>query len=194
VNLRIDNDSRIAIVGRNGSGKSTLLGLIVGQLTPTKGEMYRYHNLRIGYFSQHHVDQLNLALSPLEHFMAKFKGIKEQEARAHLGSFGVQGNLALQKMSTLSGGQKSRVVFATITFEDPHMMVMDEPTNHLDFDTIEALTNAISEYQGAVLIVSHDQSLVASVAKELQIVAKSKVTKFLGTFVEYRSAVMKEEL
>ncbi len=112
--------------------------------------------------------------------------------RAHLGSFGVSGNLALQKIGTLSGGQKSRVVFATITYQEPHMLVLDEPTNHLDFDTIEALTNAIAEYEGAVIVVSHDQALISTVAEEMYVVGKGQVKKYSGSFEDYKASVLKE--
>jgi ATP-binding cassette subfamily F protein 3 len=157
-------------------GKSTLLELLVGNLEPSKGEIYRSHKLRIGYFTQHHVDQLNLNTTSLEHMMTMFKEVKEQQIRAHLGAFGIGGKLAVQKMSTLSGGQKSRVVFAQITFQEPHILILDEPTNHLDFDSIKALTDAISEFEGAVIIVSHDQSLISKVANELY-PKKKKQTK-----------------
>jgi ATP-binding cassette subfamily F protein 3 len=117
--------------------------------------------------------------------LSTFKDTKEQEMRAHLGSFGIHGNLALQKMSTLSGGQKSRVVFAAITYNEPQLLILDEPTNHLDFETIEHLTESIQSYNGAVIIVSHDQALISNVVDDLYVVTKGSVKKFEGEFSDY---------
>ena len=192
--MRIDENSRVAILGRNGSGKSTLLNLIVGNTIPNKGETYRHHNLGIGYFNQHHVDNLNLEISSLEHMLNSFPGSKEQEMRGCLGRFGIHGNLALQKMGTLSGGQKSRVVFASITYLQPQLLVLDEPTNHLDFDTITSLTDTIKSFNGAVIIVSHDQALISSCANDLYVVAKGTVKKFDGGFMDYKQMVINGDL
>ena len=114
-----------------------------------------------------------------------FPGVAEQQMRGHLGSFGIHGNLALQRISTLSGGQKSRVVFAAITYKEPQLLILDEPTNHLDFETIANLTETIQSYNGAVIVVSHDQALISNVAEELYVVSKGTVQKFDGEFSDY---------
>jgi len=186
VTMDIDCTSRIAIMGRNGVGKTTLLNIIMGTEKPTSGEVIRHHNLEIAYYSQHHVQQLNLSISPVEHLMTTFGGVKEQDARQHLGSFGLHGNLALHKMSTLSGGQKARVVFATITWKQPHIIILDEPTNHLDYDTIDALTQALNTFQGGVLFVSHDQHMISTCSKQLFVVKGLKVRSYAGSFEEYK--------
>ena len=157
VNFAIDMESRIAIVGANGVGKSTLLKLLVGQLDVDSGNAYRNGRLSLSMFTQHHVDQLKLPLSPLEQFMNDFPGSTQETYRSHLGSFGVTGTLALRPNYLLSGGQKSRVAFALATWKNPHILVLDEPTNHLDIDAVNALIITLNNYQGGVIIVSHDQ-------------------------------------
>jgi len=187
VSLSATAESRIALLGLNGSGKSTLINLIRGALQPTKGEIFRHHNLKMAYFSQHHVDQLNLQETPLQHLAKMFPNAKEQELRAHLGSFGL-GKFALQPIGTLSGGQQSRVAFAQITFQHPHLLVLDEPTNHLDFDTISGLTEALENFEGGILMVSHHLGLISEVAKEVWVVASGQVKKY-ASFEEYRSTL-----
>lgn len=177
--------SKVAILGQNGSGKSTLLGLIYGTLEATRGEVIRHHNLRIAYFTQHHVDQLDLSVCALDYMMEKFPGTKELDMRAFLGSFGVKGDLALKPMHLLSGGEKSRVVFAALTFTFPNVLILDEPTNHLDMDTITALVDALNNFDGAVVLVSHDQSLIASIATDLWFVKDGLVARFEGEMEDY---------
>uniref|UniRef100_A0A2P2LQS3 Uncharacterized protein MANES_02G005700 n=1 Tax=Rhizophora mucronata TaxID=61149 RepID=A0A2P2LQS3_RHIMU len=153
LNFGIDLDSRIAMVGPNGIGKSTILKLISGELQPSSGTVFRSAKVRIAVFSQHHVDGLDLSSNPLLYMMRCFPGVPDQKLRAHLGSFGVTGNLALQPMYTLSGGQKSRVAFAKITFKKPHIILLDEPSNHLDLDAVEALIQGLVLFQGGILMV-----------------------------------------
>jgi ATP-binding cassette subfamily F protein 3 len=160
IELSVESKSRMAIVGPNGAGKTTLLKLLTGQLEPTQGIARVNPRLRVAYFSQHHVDQLDMSLSPVELFMRKFPGNPEEEQRRLLGAFGISGPLALQRISTLSGGQKSRVVFAMLSAQKPHALVLDEPTNHLDMDSIDALIKACKEYEGAIIAVSHDQRFI----------------------------------
>ncbi|KAK9187752.1 hypothetical protein WN944_019151 [Citrus x changshan-huyou] len=156
LNFGIDLDSRIAMVGPNGIGKSTILKLIAGELQPSSGTVFR-----------------------------SAKGVPEQKLRAHLGSFGVTGNLALQPMYTLSGGQKSRVAFAKITFKKPHIILLDEPSNHLDLDAVEALIQGLVLFQGGILMVSHDEHLISGSVEELWVVSQGKATPFHGTFHDY---------
>ncbi|RWR72156.1 ABC transporter-like protein [Cinnamomum micranthum f. kanehirae] len=186
LNFGIDLDSRIAMVGPNGIGKSTILKLISGELQPSSGTVFRSAKVRMAVFSQHHVDGLDLSSNPLLYMMRCYPGVPEQKLRAHLGSFGVTGNLALQPMYTLSGGQKSRVAFAKITFKKPHIILLDEPSNHLDLDAVEALIQGLVLFQGGVLMVSHDEHLISGSVGELWVVSEGKVAPFPGTFPDYK--------
>ncbi|KAG8659017.1 ABC transporter F family member 3 isoform X2 [Manihot esculenta] len=186
LNFGIDLDSRIAMVGPNGIGKSTILKLIAGELQPSSGTIFRSAKVRIAVFSQHHVDGLDLSSNPLLYMMRCFPGVPEQKLRAHLGSFGVTGNLALQPMYTLSGGQKSRVAFAKITFKKPHIILLDEPSNHLDLDAVEALIQGLVLFQGGILMVSHDEHLISGSVEELWVVSQGRVAPFHGTFQDYK--------
>ncbi|XP_054825121.1 ABC transporter F family member 3 [Prosopis cineraria] len=186
LNFGIDLDSRIAMVGPNGIGKSTILKLIAGELQPISGTVFRSAKVRIAVFSQHHVDGLDLSSNPLLYMMRCYPGVPEQKLRAHLGSFGVTGNLALQPMYTLSGGQKSRVAFAKITFKKPHIILLDEPSNHLDLDAVEALIQGLVMFQGGILMVSHDEHLISGSVEELWAVSQGRVSPFQGTFQDYK--------
>ncbi|XAR70144.1 Adenosinetriphosphatase [Bertholletia excelsa] len=186
LNFGIDLDSRIAMVGPNGIGKSTILKLIAGELQPSSGTVFRSAKVRIAVFSQHHVDGLDLSSNPLLYMMRNFPGVPEQKLRAHLGSLGITGNLALQPMYTLSGGQKSRVAFAKITFKKPHILLLDEPSNHLDLDAVEALIQGLVLFQGGVLMVSHDEHLISGSVEQLWVVSEGMVTPFGGTFQDYK--------
>lgn len=192
VNIDISMESRIAIVGPNGAGKTTLLKTLINQLECIEGTQYNNQRLRIGLFTQHHVESLDLRLSPLEQMMDMFGTMNSQDYRAHLGSFGLSGNLAIRPMYLLSGGQKSRVSFAIITYSKPHIIIMDEPTNHLDMDAISALMIACESYKGGLVIVSHDQYFM-EMLNEIYIVNNQSVTKFDGTFLEYKEYVMKHK-
>lgn len=189
LNFGIDLDSRLAMVGPNGIGKSTLLKLISGELEPISGTVFRSAKVRMAVFSQHHVDGLDLSSTPLLYMAHCFPGVLEQRLRAHLGSFGITGNLALQSMYTLSGGQKSRVAFAKITFNKPHILLLDEPSNHLDLDAVEALIQGLALFQGGVLMVSHDEHLISGSVDELWCVSDGKATPFHGTFAEYKKTL-----
>ena len=161
--------SRIVLVGSNGAGKSTLLHLISGSLNPTKGHIFRNPKLRIAVFSQHHVDGVDLSLTPLQYMLAECKvpgmseSAREERIRSHLASFGIDRELCAQPGYTLSGGQKSRVALARITWDKPHILLLDEPSNHLDIDSVDALLVGLDEFSrngGGVLMISHDQYLI----------------------------------
>jgi ATP-binding cassette subfamily F protein 3 len=179
-------ESRIAIVGANGVGKSTLLKILVGSLALKSGNAYRNGRLSLSMFTQHHIDQLKLHMSPLEQCINDFPGTTQEAYRAHLGSFGITGNLALRPNYLLSGGQKSRVAFALAMWKNPHILVLDEPTNHLDIDAVNALIVALNNYQGGVIIVSHDQHLVSTVCDEIWYIKETRFKKFNGDFEDYR--------
>lgn len=192
VNLSATLESRICIVGENGAGKTTLLKLIMGMLDATSGLLTPHRALRMAYFAQHHVDQLDMNVNSVELLQAEFPGKTVEEYRRKLGSFGVSGDLALQVVASLSGGQKSRVAFAKMCMQEPNFLVLDEPTNHLDIETIEALGRAINEYKGGVILVSHDERLIRMVCKELWVCGEGTVKSIEGGFDEYRKIVEKE--
>ncbi|KAH9067030.1 P-loop containing nucleoside triphosphate hydrolase protein [Lactarius deliciosus] len=167
VNFDVGLDSRLAIVGSNGAGKSTLIKLLTGELTPLSGQVNRNGRLRVGYFAQHHVDTLIPTMNPVQFLAHKFPGKTEQEYRQHLGNFQITGMTGMQSIGTLSGGQKSRVAFAVLSLQRPHILLLDEPTNHLDLEGLDALMSALSTWNGGVIIISHDERFITSVAKEL---------------------------
>lgn len=158
VSLDVGPGARIGLLGPNGCGKSTLMNLLAGELKPIGGEVKQHHRLRIGYFSQHTVDQLELSLSPLQQLIKSYPDvvISENEARSHFGSCGINGDPVTRPIRTLSGGQRNRVALGLITFERPHVLLLDEITNHLDMGTVESLVEALCEFEGALVIVSHD--------------------------------------
>lgn len=194
INFALDMESRIAIVGANGVGKSTLLKLLVNSLDLTSGNSYRNGRLSLSMFTQHHIDQLKLPLSPLEQMMVDFPGSTQETYRAHLGSFGVTGTLSLRPNYLLSGGQKSRVAFALAMWKNPHILVLDEPTNHLDIDAVNALIIALNNYQGGVIIVSHDQHLISTVCDEIWYLKDTRLKKFNGDFEDYRRQLAQGKL
>lgn len=192
VNLTASLQSRICIVGENGAGKTTLLKIITGALSPTRGTVHVHRNLKFGYFSQHHVDQLDMRVCPVELLQNHFPGKPIEEYRRMLGSFGISGNLALQSINSLSGGQKSRVAFALMCAAMPNFLVLDEPTNHLDIESIEALGKALNACQAGVILVSHDERLIRMVCTELWVCAEGSVRCIEGGFDEYRKIIEKE--
>ncbi|XP_054286429.1 ATP-binding cassette sub-family F member 3-like [Macrosteles quadrilineatus] len=192
VNLGATLESRICIVGDNGAGKTTLLKIIMGILSPTSGSRHVHRNLKFGYFSQHHVDQLEMNTTSVELLQTSFPGKSVEEYRRQLGSFGISGDLALQTVASLSGGQKSRVAFARMCMAVPNFLVLDEPTNHLDIETIEALGKAINKYTGGVILVSHDERLIRMVCRELWVCGQGSVRSVEGGFDEYRKIVERE--
>ncbi|KIJ60082.1 hypothetical protein HYDPIDRAFT_161305 [Hydnomerulius pinastri MD-312] len=190
VNIDVGLDSRIAVVGANGAGKSTVIKLLTGELRPMRGDLNRNGRLRIGYFSQHHVDTLEPSMSPVQFLASKFPGKTEQEYRGHLGNFQISGMTGLQLIGTLSGGQKSRVAFAALSLMNPHILLLDEPTNHLDIEGLDALMAALNTWNGGVIVISHDERFITTVAKELWVCADGTVTKFKGDVKSYKDLIV----
>merc|ERR1711991_87963 len=162
VTLTIEHGSRITILGNNGCGKSTLLKTIMGQLTPWSGTVHLAHGARVAMYAQHHMDALDHSVSAVHWLHSKYPGCSEQEYRQQLGRFDLSGDTPLLPISSLSGGQKARLVLATITWDAPHVLILDEPSNNLDHDTLNALIDALKDYTGAVILVSHDQHLISA--------------------------------
>ncbi|KAJ3051263.1 hypothetical protein HK097_007748 [Rhizophlyctis rosea] len=180
VSFDLQMDSKIAIVGPNGAGKSTLVRLLTGENGPQRGICHRHGRLRIGLFSQHHVDQLELGASSVQFLAGRFPGQQEEDYRRVLGRYGLTGTSALQPIGTLSGGQKSRVVFAWMAMSNPHVLILDEPTNHLDMDSIDALSAALREFKGGVAIVSHDEQFLDATCNEVWVCDKGTLNRFEG--------------
>jgi ATP-binding cassette subfamily F protein 3 len=189
----IDMDDRIALLGANGNGKSTMMKLIAGKLDPMKGDLVRSGKLRIGYFSQHQTEELDMDSTPFQEMSRLFAkrdgGSREPVVRAKLGQFGFSKDLADNQISKLSGGEKARLLFAFMSFDAPHLLLLDEPTNHLDIDAREALVQALNDYEGAVVIVSHDPSMVERVADRLWLVNDGGCTLFDGDLNDYRKFI-----
>lgn len=192
VNISATMESRICIVGENGAGKTTLLKVLLGELSPVKGIRHAHRNLKIGYFTQHHIDDLNFNMSSLELLQNKFPGKNQEDYRAALGKFGVSGDMALQSIISLSGGQKSRVAFAAMSMLNPNFFILDEPTNHLDMETIEALGESLNIFKGGIILVSHDERLITLICKELWWCRDANVTSIPGGYDQYRKLIEKE--
>jgi ATP-binding cassette subfamily F protein 3 len=186
INFNVDMTSRIAVVGPNGAGKTTLLKCLTNELNASSGMVYRHSKLKLAMFTQHHIDQLDLDLSPLEQLQAGYSDMGSDIIRAHLASFGITGNMALRPNYQLSGGQKTRVALALLVLKNPHIILMDEPTNHLDIDAVNALALALNSYNGGLCIVSHDQHFVESVCSLIYVVKDGKCTHFKGNFTDYK--------
>ncbi len=190
VHKNIDHDDRIALLGVNGEGKSTMMKLIAGRLGFMKGDVVRSGKLRIGYFSQHQTEELDVHSTPYQEmfklFHKKSPDVKEPVVRAKLGAFGFSRELSDNRIGALSGGEKARLLFAFMSFDAPHLLLLDEPTNHLDIDAREALVNALNAYQGAIVIVSHDPNMVERVADRLWLVKDGACTDFDGDLEDYR--------
>lgn len=190
VDLDVQLDSRIGIVGPNGAGKTTVLKLLIGSLAPTKGLISQNPRLRVGYFAQHHVDALDLKASSVAFMARTYPGRSDEEYRRHLGSFGITGTTSLQPIGLLSGGQKSRVAFACLAITQPHILVLDEPSNHLDIEAMDALSDALRVFEGGVLMVSHDVTMLSNVCTSLWVCDGGTVEHFDGTVNDYKKRIM----
>ncbi|MFN5998973.1 MAG: ABC-F family ATP-binding cassette domain-containing protein [Paracoccaceae bacterium] len=193
LNLRIDQDDRIALLGRNGEGKSTLSKLLAGKLQPAEGKFSRSSKLRIGYFAQHQVDELHIDETPLQHIQRLRPAEMQPKLRARLAGFGLMADQADTVVGRLSGGQKARLSLLLATIDAPHLLILDEPTNHLDIESREALVDALTEYSGAVILVSHDMHLLGLVADRLWLVKGGAVTPYTEDLEAYRRQLLAGE-
>ncbi|MES1972456.1 MAG: ABC-F family ATP-binding cassette domain-containing protein [Pseudomonadota bacterium] len=190
LNLRLDPDDRVALLGRNGNGKTTLARLLAAQLTPMEGEMTASGKMRVGYFTQYQVEELDTDDTPLEHMTRMMTGASPAAVRAQLGRFGFSGQKATTKVGKLSGGERARLALALITRDAPHMLILDEPTNHLDVDAREALVQALNAYEGAVVIVSHDRHMIELTADRLVLVDGGVANEYNGSMEDYIAFVL----
>jgi ATP-binding cassette subfamily F protein 3 len=190
LNLRIDPDDRIALLGRNGNGKTTLARLLAAQLAPMDGAMTASGRMRVGYFTQYQVEELDRTETPLQHMTVAMPGASPAAVRAQLGRFGFAGPKATTEVGKLSGGERARLALALITRDAPHMLILDEPTNHLDVDAREALVQALNDYTGAVVIVSHDRHMLEMTADRLVLVDGGTAKDFDGSIDDYIAFVL----
>ncbi len=193
LNLRIDPDDRIALLGRNGNGKTTLARLLAAQLPSMEGGMTSSGKMKVGYFTQYQVEELDSDDTPIEHMARIMKGATPAAVRAQLGRFGFSGDKATTKVGKLSGGEKARLALALITREAPHLLILDEPTNHLDVDSREALLQALNSYTGAVVLVSHDRHMLELTADRLVLVDAGTAREFDGSLDEYTAFVLSKD-
>lgn len=192
LNLRIDMDDRIALLGANGNGKSTLVKLLAGNLSPQLGEIHKSGKLKVGYFAQFQTDELDVTLTPYQTMQQVMKTLPEPRVRAVLGKFGFDKDKADTKVGECSGGEKARLLFCLMSYHAPHIMLLDEPTNHLDMDAREALMQALNNYTGAVILVSHDPHLVENVADRLWLVADGTCVPYEDDLEAYKKLVVQQ--
>ena len=193
LNLRIDPEDRIALLGRNGNGKTTLARLLAGQLPPMDGKITATAKMRVGYFTQYQVEELDRSETPLQHMTQLMKGASPGAVRGQLGRFGFSGAKATTEVGKLSGGEKARLALALITRDAPHLLILDEPTNHLDVDAREALIQALNDYSGAVVIVSHDRHMLEMTADRLVLVDQGQAKDFDGSIEDYIAFVLAKD-
>ncbi|QDH17607.1 ABC-F family ATP-binding cassette domain-containing protein [Swingsia samuiensis] len=186
LNQRLDNEDRIALLGQNGRGKSTFAKLLAGRLEPMSGSYNHSSKLKIGYFAQHQADELVLTDTPVDHMARAMPDATPVAVRAQLARFGLDADRAENRVSELSGGEKARLLLALSTREAPHLLILDEPTNHLDLDARDALIRALAEFNGAVILISHDSHLVESVADRFWLVENQTISPFEGDMAEYK--------
>jgi ATP-binding cassette subfamily F protein 3 len=190
LDLRIDGDDRIALLGANGNGKSTLIKLLASRLQPMDGKVTKSKKLKVGYFAQHQAEELNLSSTPLETLTQRLELFSESKVRAHLGRFGFGADKAETRIGDLSGGEKARLLFCLMSIEAPHILLLDEPTNHLDVDAREALVHCLNDYEGTVILVSHDTHLIKLICDRLWLIDDGACKPFDGDLDDYRHMLL----
>lgn len=193
LNLRLDPDDRIALLGRNGNGKTTLARLLAAQLPPMDGTMNASGKMKVGYFTQYQVEELDGSDTPVQHMARLMPGATPSAVRAQLGRFGFSGDKAMTEVRKLSGGERARLALALITRDAPHLLILDEPTNHLDVDAREALVQALNDYTGAVVVVSHDRHMLQLTADRLVLVEGGTATEYDGSLDDYTTMVLQKD-
>ncbi|KQN93752.1 glycosyl transferase family 1 [Sphingomonas sp. Leaf231] len=190
LNLRMDPDDRIALLGRNGNGKTTFARLLAAQLAPLDGEMNATAKMKVGYFTQYQVEELEADDTPLAHMTRVMKDASPAAVRGQLGRFGFSGDRATARVGSMSGGERARLALALVTREAPHLLILDEPTNHLDVDAREALVQALNAYTGAVLLVSHDRHMLELTADRLVLVDHGTAREYDGSLDDYIAMIL----
>jgi ATP-binding cassette subfamily F protein 3 len=192
VSLSIHPGTRLGLLGANGAGKSTLLKTLAGELSLLAGERTEGEHLKLGYFTQHQLEALDLDASPALHIQRISPKAREQEIRTFLGSFNFRGDAALTPIRNSSGGEKARLALALVVWQKPNLLLLDEPTNHLDLEMCHALTVALQEFEGAVVVVSHDRHLLRNTVEELLLVADGRVGEFDGDLQDYSNWLLSD--
>ena len=192
LDLTLSNDDRIGLIGANGNGKSTFAKLVGGRMPPMAGKMIRANKLDVGFFAQHQVDDLDASGTPYTHVAERMPGAPEAKIRARVARIGFSGGRADTSIGQLSGGEKARLLMGLATFEGPQLLILDEPTNHLDIDSRAELIDAINDYEGACILISHDRRLLEACADRLWLVANGTVRAFDGDLEDYAGDVLGE--
>ena len=193
LNLQIDKDDRIAMLGANGNGKSTLAKLIDGRLKAFGGKIEQSKKINIGYFAQHQMEMLPSGMTATAFMASLMQGANETKIRSHLAGFGLEGIKATTQIEKLSGGEKARLLFAAITHNAPNLLILDEPTNHLDIDAREALVDALNNYTGAVVLITHDLNLIKMVADRLWLVQNGTCKPYTEDIETYENAILESQ-
>ncbi len=193
LNLSIERDDKIALLGKNGNGKSTFAKLLSGRLKAKDGEMRLTPKLKVGYFAQHQAEELPLDITALEYMQSLMPEQNETQIRSYLAKFGIEQEKSLRKIEVLSGGEKSRLLFAVMSLQEPELLILDEPTNHLDIESRESLIDALNEYNGAVILITHDLHLVEFVADDLWLVSRGRCQAYDGDIDDYKALILSED-
>lgn len=194
IDLQIAPSDRLGLLGMNGAGKTTFIKALAGKLLPKSGLMHFYKGIKVGYFAQHQIEHLDLQLSPLTLLRNIAPHTNDQELRNFLGSFNFTGDMATSKIENFSGGEKARLALALIVWQAPNLLLLDEPTNHLDMKMREALMIALQDYQGALILVSHDRHLMRTTTDELMLVANHKIERFRGDLDDYKEFLLQKNI
>ncbi len=194
INFSLQSGQRYGLLGINGAGKSTLIKTVAGELKPLAGKAIFNKGLAVGYFAQHQIEMLRHDESPLRHLSRIARNTREQDMRNYLGGFAFPGDMATTSIETFSGGEKARLALALIVWQRPNLLLLDEPTNHLDLETREALTVALAQFEGTLVLVSHDRHLLRATTDQFLIVAEGRLTPFDGDLEDYRDWLFKTKL
>ena len=193
LDLSIERDDKIALLGKNGNGKSTFAKLLSGRLKAKDGEMRLTPKLKVGYFAQHQAEELPLDITALEYMQSLMPEQNETQIRSYLAKFGIEQEKSLRKIEVLSGGEKSRLLFAVMSLQEPELLILDEPTNHLDIESRESLIEALNEYNGAVILITHDLHLVEFVADDLWLISRGRCQVYEGDIDDYKALILSED-